>query len=87
MDSLEKQLLILENKRKLTLDSVNNVENFNDNYVELATKLGVVAVEGNDLKIEALDQQTGKIYIVGEISGVFYSNATPRKSFWNKLFK
>ena len=43
--------------------------------------------EGNNLKIEALNQETGKIFIVGDISGFFYSDVKSAKGFWNKLFK
>ena len=87
MDSLEKQSLILENKKLLTLNGVCFVESFADNFVELSTNLGVVTVDGKDLKIEALNQGTGEIRIIGEISGIFYSEAKSAKGFWQKLFK
>jgi len=87
MDTSEKQTLILENKKTLTLDGVNNVESFSDNYIELSTNLGMISVEGKDLKIESLDQKTKNIYVVGEICGIFYSESRSSKGFWNKLFK
>jgi hypothetical protein len=40
--------------------------------LELSTKLGAVSIEGNNLKIEELRQDNGKINIVGEINGIFY---------------
>ena len=83
----EKQTVILENRKTLVIDGINNIDSFNDNYVDLTSKLGHISVEGNNLKIEALDQKTGKIYIVGDISGLFYSDVKGTKGFWNKLFK
>ena len=87
MESLEKQSLLLENRKALSLNGVSFVESFTDNYVELSTKLGVVLVEGKDLKIESLDQESGQIRIIGEISGIFYSESKSQKGFWKKLFK
>ena len=88
MENLDgKQTVILENRKTLIIDAVNNVDSFDDNYLELTTKLGNISIEGKNLKIEALDQQTGKIYIVGEINGFFYSEKKAPKGFWNKMFK
>jgi len=67
-----KQSVILENKSKLTIDGVINVESFNDDYLEISTKLGEISVEGSNLKIEELRQDNGKINITGEITGIFY---------------
>lgn len=83
----ENQTVILENRKSLIIDGVSNIESFTDNYMELNSSMGVITVEGRELKIEALDQQTGKIYIVGEISGFFYSELKSARGFWNKIFK
>ena len=88
MENLEQnQTVVLESRKHLTIDGVKNVESFNDDYVEISSKFGCISVEGRDLKIEALDQQTAKIYITGEISGFFYNDTKSPKGFWNKLFK
>lgn len=83
----EKQNVILENRKSLTIDGVINVDSFADNYVELNSKMGAISIEGRDLKIESLDQHTSRIYITGEITGFFYSEEKASKGFWNKLFK
>lgn len=67
-----KQTLILENKSKLSIDGVINVESFTDDYLELSTKLGEISIEGNNLKIEELRQDNGKINIIGQINGIYY---------------
>lgn len=83
----EKQTLILENRKTLIIDGIKNVESFNDDFVELSSVMGNISIEGSALKIEALDQQTGKIYIVGDISGFYYTDTKRVKSFWSKIFK
>ena len=87
MDSInQKQTLLLEDRKKLTIDGIVNVESFRDDYLELASNSGRIEVEGADLKIEELRQENGKIYITGEIYGVFYGDNKPvRKIFGKKL--
>lgn len=67
-----KQTVILENRARLIIDGVINVESFNDDYLEISTRLGEISVEGSNLKIEELRQDNGKINITGDISGIFY---------------
>ena len=83
----EKQTLLLENRRKLTIDGIVNVESFREDYLELSSILGKIEVEGTDLKIEELRQENGKIFITGEISGVFYGDNKPVKKMFGKIFK
>ena len=82
-----KQTVILENRKRLTIDSVKNVESFNDDYLEISTGLGDICIEGTDLKIEELRQENGKILITGEISGLFYKEAKQTKKLFGNIFK
>lgn len=82
-----KQNLVLENRKKLTIDGIINVNCFNDDYLELSSKLGIIGVEGENLKIEELIQESGKIYITGNISGIFYKEPRNNTGFFNKIFK
>ena len=81
------QTIILENKKKLTIDSVLNVDSFNEDYLEISTELGGIAVEGKDLKIEELRQENGRILISGIISGVFYKDIKSSKGLFGGMFK
>ena len=76
MDAVKenKQTVLLESKVKLTIDGVINVESFNDDYMELSTNLGEISVEGENLKIEELRQENGKILITGEVNGIYYKS-------------
>lgn len=82
-----RQLVIIENRKKLTIDNVINVDSFNDDYLELTSRAGVVGVEGRNLKIEELIHDTGKINITGEITGFFYKEAKSLKGFFRKRDK
>ena len=88
MDTVnEKQTLLLENRKKLTIDGIINVESFREDFLELSSNSGKIEVEGSNLKIEELRQENGKIYITGEISGVFYGDNKPGKKIFGKMFK
>jgi sporulation protein YabP len=82
-----KQLVLLENRKKLTIDNVMNVDSFTEDYLEITTKLGDITVEGENLKIEELRQDEGKILITGTVNGFFYKAAKPAKGLFGNLFK
>ena len=85
MDSVnQKQTLLLEDKKRLTIDGIINVESFREDFLELSSNYGRIEVEGSDLKIEELRQENGKIYITGEIYGVFYGDNKPVKRLFGK---
>lgn len=88
MDTVnEKQTLLLESRKKLTIDGIIDVESFREDYLELSSKLGKIEVEGSNLKIEELRREDGKIYITGEISGVFYGDNKIGKKIFGKVFR
>ena len=83
----EKQTLLLENRKTLTVDGIKNVAGFRDDYIELLSNLGRIEIEGADLKIEELCRESGKILVTGEISGVFYGDNKTGKKIFGKIFK
>lgn len=88
MDSIKenKQTVVLENRAKLTIDGVINVESFSDDYMELSTNFGEISVEGANLKIEELRQENGKILITGEVSGIYYKSEKSSRGLFG-IFK
>ena len=83
----KKQTLFLKDKELLEFDSVSSVESFDEEYLEVSSAVGIVCVEGKGLKIEALEQQSGKIVVKGEISGVFYKQEKTRRGLFGNIFK
>ena len=81
------QSVMLENRKKLTVDSVINVESFTDEYLEINTGLGRLTVEGRELKIDELRQDNGKISVSGEIDGIYYGDGKEQKGFFRRIFK
>lgn len=84
-----KHSLMLENRRKLTLSGITDVDSFDERAVCLFTQLGELTVHGNNLHVNEMSVQTGDIIIEGEISALVYGDKqqTKKLGFWGKVFK
>lgn len=85
-----KSNLLLENRKKLTLSGVVEVMSFDEEKIELTTKLGNLTIKGADLKMNKLDVQNGDVIIAGSISSMVYNGKNVKKnneSLISKLFK
>ncbi len=84
-----KHSLMLENRRKLTLSGITDVDSFDERAVCLFTQLGELTVHGNNLHVNEMSVQTGDITIEGDISALVYGDKqqTKKLGFWGKVFK
>ena len=80
------QNIIIENRSKMSISGVSDVENFDENSVTLCTNRGVLAVKGKGLHVERLNLETGELAVEGEIDGIEYSQALETGGFWSRLF-
>ena len=85
------QNIILEDRSKLSISGVEQVENFNETVITLETVRGGLSIKGENLNISNLNLEEGKVMIDGLISGVVYNNKenVPGKSggILGKMFK
>lgn len=85
-----KSSLNLENRKKLTLSGVVEVMSFDEEKIELTTKLGNLTIKGEELKMNKLDVQNGDVIIIGNIASMVYNGKASKKnseSLLSKLFK
>lgn len=85
-----KSSLNLENRKKLTLSGVVEVMSFDEEKIELTTKLGNLTIKGEELKMNKLDVQNGDVIIIGKIASMVYNGKVVKKnseSLLSKLFK
>ncbi|APC42387.1 sporulation protein YabP [Clostridium estertheticum] len=68
----KKSNLTLENRRKLTINGVIEVINFNENQILLNTDVGIMMVKGQELKMNKLDVQNGDVIITGKVDSFVY---------------
>lgn len=82
--------ITLENRKKMTLTGVEEVISFDDEKILLNTKLGVLTIKGQNLKMNKLDVQNGDVMINGEIYYIVYSGKEIKKEkegIFARLFK
>lgn len=81
----------MENRQKMTLTGVLNVESFNEQEILLETVLGMLTVKGTSLHMSRLNLETGDLIIDGEVDSCVYSEKqdfkTKGKGFLSKMFK
>jgi sporulation protein YabP len=83
------QNIILEDREKLNVSGVLDVEEFCEEKILLETTLGFLEVLGADLHMNKLSVETGELTIEGEISSLTYTeeNAQPKGSLLSRLFR
>ncbi len=85
------QNLILENREKLSVSGVIDVESFNDENVIIDTELGTLVVRGSDLHINKLNLDNSELIVEGDIISCEYSDNEGSKSkgfgFLSRMFK
>ena len=82
------QNIIIENRLRMSVTGVQDVENFDDSSVTLYTNRGLLTVRGTALHVERLNLETGELAIEGTIDGLDYSEDTHVSGgFWSRLFR
>ena len=73
--------LILENKNKLSVTRVEDVDTFDEGKIVLYTAEDTLVIEGYDLHIQKLDVTGGELSVTGEIVSILYAG---RDSYGHK---
>lgn len=84
------QNLILENRERLTVTGVIDVNSFNDESIILETEVGTLIVKGRDLHINKLNLESAELIVEGEIDSCLYSDKELKGKGFNlfsSLFK
>ncbi len=86
----KKSNLVLDSRKKLSLNGVIEVISFDEEKILLNTCLGMLTVKGQGLKMNKLDVQNGDILIVGNIDSFVYTSTQAKKDsegILKRLFK
>ena len=82
-------IINMEDRRKIDLTGVNDVDSFDEQCVTVITQTGELTVRGENLKIGKLSTDTGEMCIEGKIDALIYSDDMPKQSggFFSKVFR
>lgn len=81
--------IIMENRKKLTITGVSDIDSFNEQCVIAITSIGTLTIKGSELHVGKLNIESGDLNIDGHIDSLIYSNTADRKggSVFKGLFK
>lgn len=67
--------LILEDRQRLSVSGVEEVESFDENTIWLSTAWGDLEVQGEDLHIEKLSLDGGDLKVEGRVHALIYQES------------
>jgi len=83
--------IIMENREKMSVSGVIDVESFDEENIVLHTEQGVLIVKGEDLHINKLNIESGELIIEGFIDSCTYTDRDGTRSkgmsFFSKMFR
>ena len=83
--TFKNQSLILENRKRLSVSGVEEVDGFDDAYIRMRTSLGTLTVHGQGLRVENLSVETGELLVTGEIAELIYEESDARPGWLRRL--
>lgn len=72
MENSAKHSVLIENRSRIKINCVEDVESFNEEKVVVYTAMGAMIVTGYDFKVSKLNVDDGQLIIDGEIDKVEY---------------
>lgn len=80
--------LILENRKKLSLTGVTDVDSFDESTIVAYTDCGELTISGTELHICVLNIEQGELTVEGNVVSMTYLNQQPKSSgFFGKMFR
>lgn len=70
----ENQILKLYNREDLSINDCVDIHSFNEEEVLLETRLGLLHITGDDLRITNLNLEQGEIALTGKIYSLNYTD-------------
>lgn len=80
--------VVLEERKRLTVSGVEDVERFDENAIVLSTAQGAMTISGENLHIEKLSLDGGDLKVEGDIESLIYENDRgSRDGFFARLMR
>lgn len=83
----KEQLIVLSNKKNLSVSGTNKVISLKPDLIQLDTVYGGLQIVGNNLELIKLDNSTTRAEINGEILSLKFIEAKSKEALFRKIFK
>lgn len=88
LNTIESHNLMLENRNRLRLTGVTDVDSFDENTIIAYTVLGELTISGSSLHINKLNTENGELTVEGNIASMIYLDNAPKGGgFFSKMFR
>lgn len=77
--------ILLENRNRLAVSGVEEVESFDDNQIVMATCQGELIIRGENLHIEQLSLDGGDLRVEGTVDALTYEAPREKGGFFARL--
>lgn len=81
------QKLTVTDRKNLEITGVEDVISFDETGAVIRTSLGVLAVDGENIRVSKLDVSGGDVVIGGKINGMFWSEESGGKGRIKRLLR
>ena len=79
-ETLMPHSVLLDNRSRMELDGILDVDSFTDVSIIANSTLGNIAIDGSDLKVDSFSSQTGKLVVKGNVdSFCYFGNSKGKK--------
>ncbi len=87
VSAVKKHNIILEERSRLSISGVTDVESFDENEISLYTTLGELLIKGKCLHVDEMSLESGNITISGDVKSLVYGDKdrTKKPSLWGKI--
>ena len=83
----KEQLIVLSNKRNLSVSGTIKIISLKPELIQLETNYGGLIINGENLELIKLDNSTTRAEINGIINGLKFIQGKEKESFIRKIFK
>ena len=81
------QNLLLEDRGRLLVSGVTDVDRFDEGAVLLFTDLGALVIRGQELHIDRIDLEVGEVAVTGCITALIYDESRVKGGFLARLLR
>ncbi|MBO5375043.1 MAG: hypothetical protein J6A54_06330 [Clostridia bacterium] len=71
--------VLIKARNRTEMTGINDVTSFDDGTIVAQSEEFGVSVEGENLKIEKFNSESGELVLNGKINGIFYFTSSPQK--------
>jgi len=83
------QDICLFSRKRMELSGISEVESFTDEQITVDSALGMISIEGQNLKIESFSTERGELKINGDFDSIYYyskKNTDEKRGMLSRLF-